>query len=47
MFVKVMLRFYYPALGDDLYTPPNFKHAVKTITGCTILFIVPEEVEIL
>lgn len=33
--------------GDYLYTPANFKHAVKTETGCTILFIVPEEVEIL
>ncbi|MCX2679646.1 dimethylsulfonioproprionate lyase family protein [Galbibacter sp. EGI 63066] len=33
--------------GDYLYTPPNFKHSVKTETGCVILFIVPEEVEIL
>jgi quercetin dioxygenase-like cupin family protein len=33
--------------GDYLYTPPGFKHAVKTETGCEILFIVPEEVEIL
>lgn len=33
--------------GDYLYTPPTFKHAVKTETGCIILFIVPEEVEIL
>ncbi|WP_268846949.1 dimethylsulfonioproprionate lyase family protein [Flavobacterium aestivum] len=33
--------------GDYLYTPPSFKHAVRTETGCTILFIVPEEVEIL
>jgi len=33
--------------GDYLYTPPNFKHAVKTKMGCTILFIIPEEVEIL
>ena len=33
--------------GDYLYTPPNFKHAVKSEQGCTILFVVPEEVEIL
>jgi len=33
--------------GDYLYTPPNFKHSVTTNTGCTMLFVVPEEVEIL
>lgn len=33
--------------GDYLYTPPGFKHAVKTDVGCTILFIIPKEVEIL
>ena len=33
--------------GDYLYTPPDFKHAVTTTTGCTLLFVVPEEVEIL
>jgi len=33
--------------GDYLYTPSNFKHSVTTDTGCTMLFIVPEEVEIL
>jgi quercetin dioxygenase-like cupin family protein len=33
--------------GDYLYTPPGFKHAVTTETGCVLLFIVPEEVEIL
>jgi anti-sigma factor ChrR (cupin superfamily) len=33
--------------GDYLYTPPNFKHSVKTDTGCILYFIVPEEVEIL
>ncbi len=33
--------------GDYLYTPEDFKHSVKTETGCTLLFIVPEEVEIL
>ncbi|SFD23976.1 ChrR Cupin-like domain-containing protein [Chitinophaga sp. CF118] len=33
--------------GDYLYTPPNFKHSVTTKAGCTMLFVVPEEVEIL
>jgi len=33
--------------GDYLYTPPTFKHSVKTDKGCVILFIVPEEVEII
>ena len=33
--------------GDYLYTPPRFKHSVKTKTGCVLYFIVPEEVEIL
>lgn len=33
--------------GDYLFTPVNFKHSVSTEKGCTILFIVPEEVEIL
>ena len=33
--------------GDYLYTPPGFKHDVKTKTGCVLLFIVPEEVEII
>jgi quercetin dioxygenase-like cupin family protein len=33
--------------GDYLYTPPNFKHSVTTKTGCTMLFVVPAEVEIL
>lgn len=33
--------------GDYLYTPPNFKHSVTTKTGCTMLFFIPEEVEIL
>lgn len=33
--------------GDYLYTPPEFKHSVKSDTGCTLLFMVPEEVEIL
>lgn len=33
--------------GDYLYTPANFKHSVTSKTGCTMLFIVPEEVEIL
>lgn len=33
--------------GDYLYTPPGFKHAVKTEKGCEMILIVPEEVEIL
>lgn len=33
--------------GDYLYTPPGFKHSVTTKTGCTMLFVIPEEVEIL
>lgn len=33
--------------GDYLYTPPSFKHSVRTDKGCVILFIVPQEVEIL
>ncbi|MEO6230913.1 MAG: cupin domain-containing protein [Ferruginibacter sp.] len=33
--------------GDYLYTPPGFKHSVTTKIGCTMFFIVPEEIEIL
>jgi quercetin dioxygenase-like cupin family protein len=33
--------------GDYLYTPVNFKHSVTTKTGCAMLLVVPEEVEIL
>jgi quercetin dioxygenase-like cupin family protein len=33
--------------GDYLYTPPGSKHSVRTDTGCTVLFQVPEEVIIL
>ncbi|WP_291946431.1 cupin domain-containing protein [Chitinophaga sp.] len=33
--------------GDYLYTPPGFKHAVYSPNGATLLFVVPEEVEIL
>jgi len=33
--------------GDYLYTPANFKHSVSTKKGCTMLFVIPEEVEIL
>jgi quercetin dioxygenase-like cupin family protein len=33
--------------GDYLYTPPGFKHSVRTDTGCTLLFQVPEEVVVL
>jgi len=33
--------------GDYIYTPPTFKHSVRTEKGCIILFIVPEEDEII
>ena len=33
--------------GDYLYTPPDFKHGVHSETGCEMLLIIPEEVEIL
>lgn len=33
--------------GDYLYTPPAGTHAVYSRTGCVMLFMVPEEVEIL
>lgn len=33
--------------GDYLYTPPGAKHSVRSETGCTVLFQVPEEVVIL
>ena len=33
--------------GDYLYTPPNATHSVFSRTGCIMLFVVPEEVEIL
>jgi quercetin dioxygenase-like cupin family protein len=33
--------------GDYLYTPPGSKHSVRTDIGCTLLFQVPEEVEVL
>lgn len=33
--------------GDYLYTPPNFKHSVRSEKGCTLLLMIPEEVEIL
>lgn len=33
--------------GEYLYTPPDFKHKVRTEIGCEILFVVPEEVEII
>ncbi|WP_028295629.1 cupin domain-containing protein [Olivibacter sitiensis] len=31
--------------GDYLFTPPNSKHAVKSESGCTLLLVIPEEVE--
>ena len=33
--------------GDYLYTPPGGTHSVFSRTGCTMLFVVPQEVEIL
>lgn len=33
--------------GDYLYTHPGQKHGVKSEHGCEILFMIPEEVEIL
>lgn len=33
--------------GDYLYTPPGFKHSVSSQTGCTLFFVIPEEVELL
>ena len=35
------------AAGDYLFTPPNGKHAVWSESGCTMLLVIPEEVEIL
>jgi quercetin dioxygenase-like cupin family protein len=32
--------------GDYLYTPPGFKHSVTSETGCIVLFMIPQEVEI-
>ena len=34
-------------VGDFLYTPPNATHSVYSKTGCVMLFVVPEEVEVL
>ena len=34
-------------VGDFLYTPPNYKHSVKSENGCTMLLSIPEEVEII
>ena len=33
--------------GDYLYTPPSGKHAVLSEKGCTMLLMIPEEVEII
>lgn len=33
--------------GDYLYTPPGFQHGVTTTSGCELLLVIPEEVEIL
>lgn len=34
-------------VGDYLYTPPGGVHHVYSKAGCVLLFIVPEEVEII
>jgi quercetin dioxygenase-like cupin family protein len=44
---EVMIEDAILKAGDYLYTPVNFKHSVTTATGCTLLFVIPEEVEIL
>lgn len=33
--------------GDYLYTPKDFKHFVKSDTGCELMLMIPKEVEIL
>ena len=33
--------------GDYLFTPKGFKHSVFSEKGCVLLFVIPEEVEIL
>jgi quercetin dioxygenase-like cupin family protein len=33
--------------GDYLYAPPSSTHSAFSKTGCVMLFVVPEEVEIL
>ena len=33
--------------GDHLFTAPNNLHAARTDNGCTLLFKVPQEVEII
>jgi quercetin dioxygenase-like cupin family protein len=33
--------------GDYLYTPPGYKHSVRSETGAVLFFVVPEEVVIL
>lgn len=33
--------------GDYLFTPPGENHDVSSDTGCELLFLVPQEVEIL
>jgi quercetin dioxygenase-like cupin family protein len=33
--------------GDYLYTPPGFRHSVTSEDGCTLMLVIPQEVEIL
>jgi len=44
---EVEIEGAYLKAGDYLYTPAGFKHSVRTAAGCTLLLIVPEEVEII
>ena len=44
---EVMIEGQKLVAGDYLYTPPGFKHAVSTEKGCTVFFMIPEEVELL
>ena len=47
--VEGAVRFGSVALqaGDYLYTPPGGTHSVSSASGCVVLFVVPEEVDIL
>jgi quercetin dioxygenase-like cupin family protein len=44
---KVVIEGAELSAGDYLYTPPGFKHGVSSETGCVLMFLIPEEVEIL
>lgn len=44
---KVIIEGAELSAGDYLFTPPGFKHGVKSETGCILMLHIPEEVEIL